>query len=94
MVLRTRHQVWQSSLYLILEEVGLNVALVNAKHVKNVSGKKSDVKDAEWIRQLHSCGLLSNSFQPDSWQTKYSNKKMRPQWNRIHKIYFVDIKPV
>ena len=50
---------------LILEEAGLNVVLVNAKHVKNVSGKKSDVKDAEWIRQLHSCGLLSSSFQPD-----------------------------
>lgn len=57
--------IYWISLYLILEEAGLNVVLVNAKHVKNVSGKKSDVKDAEWIRQLHSCGLLSNSFQPD-----------------------------
>jgi transposase len=57
--------IYWISLYLILEEAGLNVFLVNAKHVKNVSGKKSDVKDAEWIRQLHSCGLLSNSFQPD-----------------------------
>src|SRR5678815_1256197 len=57
--------VYWVSLYLILEEAGLNVVLVNAKHVKNISGKKSDVKDAEWIRQLHSCGLLSASFQPD-----------------------------
>lgn len=57
--------IYWVSLYLILEEAGLNVVLVNAKHVKNVSGKKSDVKDAEWIRQLHSCGLLSSSFQPD-----------------------------
>jgi transposase len=57
--------IYWISLYLILEAAGLNVVLVNAKHVKNVSGKKSDVKDAEWIRQLHSCGLLSNSFQPD-----------------------------
>ena len=57
--------IYWISLYLILEQAGLNVFLVNAKHVKNVSGKKSDVKDAEWIRQLHSCGLLSNSFQPD-----------------------------
>jgi len=59
--------IYWLSLYLILEEAGLNVVLVNAKHVKNVSGKKSDVKDAEWIRQLHSCGLLSSSFQPDHY---------------------------
>ena len=57
--------IYWVSLYLILEEAGLHVVLVNAKHVKNVSGKKSDVKDAEWIRQLHSCGLLSSGFQPD-----------------------------
>ncbi len=57
--------IYWVSLYLILEEAGLKVVLVNARHVKNVSGKKSDVKDAEWIRQLHSCGLLSASFQPD-----------------------------
>ena len=57
--------IYWVSLYLILEEAGFEVVLVNAKHVKNVSGKKSDVKDAEWIRQLHSCGLLSKGFQPD-----------------------------
>lgn len=57
--------IYWVSLYLILEEAGFDVVLVNAKHVKNVSGKKSDVKDAEWLRQLHSCGLLSASFQPD-----------------------------
>lgn len=62
--------IYWVSLYLILEEAGFNVVLVNAKHVKNVSGKKSDVKDAEWIRQLHSCGLLSASFQPDSYIRK------------------------
>ena len=64
--------IYWVSLYLILEQAGLNVVLVNAKHVKNVSGKKSDVKDAEWIRQLHSCGLLSNSFQPDILQERYA----------------------
>ena len=57
--------IYWVSLYLILEEAGFNVVLVNAKHVKNVSGRKSDVKDAEWIRRLHSCGLLSASIQPD-----------------------------
>lgn len=62
--------IYWVSLYLILEEAGLNVVLVNARHVKNVSGKKSDVKDAEWIRQLHSCGLLSAGFQPDHFTRK------------------------
>lgn len=40
--------IYWVSLYLVLEEVGLNVVLVNARHVENVSGKKSDVKDVEW----------------------------------------------
>ena len=62
--------IYWVSLYLILEEAGFNVVLVNAKHVKNVSGKKSDVKDAEWLRQLHSCGLLKASFQPDPYIRK------------------------
>src|SRR3982751_3647597 len=62
--------IYWVSLYLILEDAGLHVVLVNAKHVKNVTGKKSDIKDAEWIRQLHSCGLLSASFQPDHFTRK------------------------
>ena len=62
--------IYWVSLYLILEDAGLQVFLVNAKKVKNVSGKKSDIKDAEWIRQLHSCGLLSGSFQPDEFTRK------------------------
>lgn len=52
--------------YLILEEYGFEVYLVNARHIKNVSGRKSDVQDCQWIRQLHSYGLLNRSFQPES----------------------------
>ena len=37
----------------ILEERGLEVLLVNARHVKNVSGRKSDVLDCQWLQQLH-----------------------------------------
>jgi transposase len=59
--------IYWVSLYLVLEQAGLRPVLVNARHVKNVSGKKTDVKDAEWIRQLHSCGLLSGGFQPDAF---------------------------
>lgn len=62
--------IYWISLFLLLEEAGFDVLLVNAKHVKNVRGKKSDVSDAEWIRQLHSCGLLSASFQPDTFTRK------------------------
>lgn len=62
--------IYWISLFLVLEDAGFEVVLVNAKHVKNVRGKKTDVSDAEWIRQLHSCGLLSASFQPDSFTRK------------------------
>jgi transposase len=62
--------VYWISLFLVLEEAKFDVILVNAKHVKNVRGKKTDASDAEWIRQLHSCGLLSASFQPDLFTRK------------------------
>jgi transposase len=62
--------IYWVSLFLLLEEAGFDVLLVTAKHVKNVRGKKTDVSDAEWIRQLHSCGLLSASFQPDTFTRK------------------------
>jgi transposase len=51
-------------LYAILEEAGIEVYLVNGRDVKNVPGRKSDVKDCQWIRQLHSYGLLKKSFIP------------------------------
>jgi len=50
--------------YQILEEAGLEVFLVNARHVKAVPGKKTDVCDAQWLQQLHSAGLLAKSFRP------------------------------
>jgi transposase len=55
--------------YEVLEEQGFEVHLVNARHVKNVPGRKSDVSDAQWIQTLHSYGLLRGSFLPDeSWR--------------------------
>jgi transposase len=48
----------------ILDERGFTVSLVNARHVKNVPGRKSDVSDAEWLRDLHIMGLLRGSFRP------------------------------
>jgi transposase len=52
-------------LYDILIEQKFEVCLVNARHIKNVSGRKTDVQDCQWIQQLHSCGLLRPSFIPD-----------------------------
>jgi transposase len=56
--------VYWVPLYEILEARGFDVLLVNARHVKNVPGRKSDVADAEWLRDLHSVGLLRGSFRP------------------------------
>jgi len=51
-------------LYELLESKGFTVHLVNARHVKNVSGRKSDVLDCQWLQQLMSFGLLSGAFRP------------------------------
>ncbi|HEV3063264.1 MAG TPA: IS110 family transposase [Vicinamibacterales bacterium] len=48
----------------ILEARGFAVILVNARHVKNLPGRKSDVSDCEWLRDLHILGLLRGSFRP------------------------------
>ena len=56
--------VYWIPLYEILEERGFDVNLVNARHIKNVSGRKSDVLDCQWIQQLHTYGLLQPSFRP------------------------------
>jgi transposase len=48
----------------LLEARGLEVLLVNARDVKNVPGRKTDVNDAQWLQQLHEHGLLRGSFRP------------------------------
>jgi transposase len=56
--------VYWIGLYQLLEDAGLKVCLVNARHVKNVPGRKSDVRDCQWLQYLHSVGLLMGSFRP------------------------------
>jgi transposase len=56
--------VYWIPLYQILETRGFEVCLVNARHVKNVPGRKSDVQDCQWLQYLHSVGLLRPSFRP------------------------------
>ncbi|MBI3249973.1 MAG: IS110 family transposase, partial [Deltaproteobacteria bacterium] len=56
--------VYWIPIYEVLEARGLEVYLVNARHLKHVPGRKSDVQDCQWIQQLHSYGLLTASFRP------------------------------
>jgi transposase len=57
--------VYWIPLFQILEERGVEVFLVNARHVKNVPGRRTDVSDCQWLQFLHSVGLLKPSYRPD-----------------------------
>jgi len=57
--------VYWIPVFQILDAYGFEVILVNARHVKNVPGRKTDVKDCQWLQHLHSVGLLRGSFRPD-----------------------------
>ncbi len=76
-------------------ESRFTLLLVNAKHVKQVPGRKTDVSDAEWLAQLLQCGLLRGSFVPPRPQrelrdlTRARTKLIDQQTavvNRIHKV--------
>lgn len=56
--------VYWIALFELLEADGFEVLLVDARHVKNVPGRKSDVRDCQWLQELHSYGLLSGAFRP------------------------------
>jgi transposase len=56
--------VYWIPLFQIMEARGMEVCLVNARHVKNVPGRKTDVSDCQWLQYLHSVGLLRASFRP------------------------------
>lgn len=56
--------VYWLPVYEILVERGLRVFLVNARHTKNLPGRKTDVQECQWLLQLHTFGLLRDSFRP------------------------------
>ena len=58
--------VYWIPIFELLEARDFKVYLVNAQHIKNVPGRKSDVQDCQWIQRLHSYGLLSASFRPEA----------------------------
>ena len=74
--------VYWIPLFELLESRGFTVLLVNARHVKNVSGRKSDVLDCQWLQQLMTYGLFSGAFRgrchgvhPRPW----AGKQFRPR---------------
>jgi len=86
--------VYWKPIYNILEG-RFNILLVNARHIKNVPGRKSDVMDCQWLAQLLQCGLLKGSFIPDRPQRELRDlTRHRAQLvnektavaNRIHKV--------
>jgi transposase len=86
--------VFWKPIYNILEEQ-FQILLVNARHIKNVPGRKTDVKDCAWIAQLLQCGLLRGSFIPPRPQRELRDltrmrtkltQQMASVANRIHKV--------
>jgi transposase len=73
---------WQN-LYAVLLSQGFHVILCNGKFTKNIKGKKTDVKDSQWIQKLHSLGLLSSSFLPDG-KTEELRTYCRQRANLLH----------
>ena len=57
--------VYWIPLFGVLEERGFQVMLVDPRRIKNVPGRKTDVRDCQWLQQLHTYGLLSGAFRPD-----------------------------
>lgn len=56
--------VYWIPVYEVLESLGIEVLLVNARTLHNVPGRKTDMSDCQWLQLLHSCGLLRGSFRP------------------------------
>lgn len=87
--------VYWMALYELLEQYGFKVTLVNARHFKNVDGQKTDVKDCQWLQQLHAHGLLRASHIGEEQYRELRTyihergilqKHKSDTLNRIHKV--------
>ena len=84
---------WKAPYYALEDD--FEVLLVNAAHVKNVPGRKTDMKDSQWLCQLLECGLLRSSFVPPKpirelrELTRYRKSLIQErarEANRLHKV--------
>src|SRR6059058_1562275 len=73
--------VYWIPLYEILDARGMEVYLVNARHTKNLPGRKSDVQESQWLLKLHTYGLLRNSLHPDLLA---STRRPRARHQHLH----------
>jgi transposase len=84
--------VYWIPVFQILEARGLEVLLVNARHVKNLPGRKTDVVDCQWLQQLHTLGLLRGSFRPADAicvlrsYLRYRDSLVRDAHTQIHRM--------
>lgn len=87
--------VYWKCVWNIIEDEKYEIKLANAREIKNMPGRKTDVKDAQWIAELLRCGLVKGSFVPDIEirelrdLTRYKRKivqQISSEKNRIHKI--------
>jgi transposase len=84
--------VYWKSPYNLLEGTGLELLVVNAQHIKAVPGRKTDVRDAEWIAELLQHGLLKASFIPDRPQrelrelVRYRTQILRERVRAVQRI--------
>lgn len=84
--------VYWIPLFQILEARGFQVLLVNARHVKNLPGRKTDVADCQWLQQLHTFGLLRGSFRPADAvcvlrsYLRYRDSLVRDAHTQIHRM--------
>jgi transposase len=83
---------WKPVFHALGEADTLEVLLVNARHVKNVPGRKTDVKDSEWLAQLLECGLLRGSFIPPPQiaaireLTRYRKKTIQARTRELQRL--------
>ncbi len=84
--------VYWKPIYNLLEETECELLLVNAHHIKQVPGRKTDVKDAEWIANLLQHGLLTSSFVPDRAQrelrelVRYRRKLVQTRSSEVQRL--------
>jgi len=80
-------------LFNIFSDSELNLILANPQHIKNVPGRKTDMKDAEWIAQLGRCGLIEPSYipSPEVMQLRLLTRRLRSYKQRQTTSYLSDI---